>query len=127
MNCGMRFSALVTVLVLPASVAGAALEPARNVRHTASSPAHLRVEWDDVATDESGYRIWRRETGGEWYLAGETAPNATHFDDGGMQELTAYEHKVAPFNASGEGMAATTPGPTTTSRMAPHLKPQIIF
>ena len=99
----------------------------RQVRHTASSPAHLRVEWDDVATDETGYRIWRREAGGAWYLAGETGPNATHFDDGGMQELTAYEHKVAAFNATGEGMAATTPGATTTLRMEPHLKPEVII
>lgn len=99
----------------------------RQVRHTASSPAHLRVEWDDIATDESGYRIWRREAGGAWYLAGETGPNATHFDDGGMQELMAYEHKVAAFNASGEGAPATTPDATTTQRMEPHLHPEVIF
>ncbi|MEQ1861521.1 MAG: exo-alpha-sialidase [Chthoniobacteraceae bacterium] len=98
----------------------------RQVRHTASSPAHLRVEWDDVATDETGYRIWRREAGGAWYLAGETGANATHFDDGGMQELTAYEHKVAAFNSSGEGAAAVASCATKTPRMEPHLKPEVI-
>ena len=97
------------------------------MRHTASSPAHLRVEWEDVATDETGYRIWRRVVGGAWYLAGETGPNATHFDDGGMQELTAYEHKVAASNATGEGTAAATSGATTTPRMEPHLKPEVIL
>ncbi len=99
----------------------------RAVRHTASSPAHLRVEWDDAATDETGYRIWRREVGGAWYLAGESRANATHFDDGGMQELTAYEHKVAAFNASGEGTAAATPRATQTPRMEPHLKPEVLI
>lgn len=100
-------------------------EPAR-VRHTAASPAHLRVEWDDAATDETGYRVWRREVGGAWYLAGETGPNTTHFDDGGMQELTAYEHKVAAFNGSGEGEAATCAA-ASTLRMQAHLTPEVII
>lgn len=102
------------------------LDEPRQVRHTAASPAHLRVEWEDVATDETGYRIWRREVGGAWYLAGETGANATHFDDGGMQELTAYEHQVAAFSRSGEGAAAATSGANKTLRMEPHLKPEVI-
>ncbi len=109
-----------------AAVSNLLAEP-RKVRHSASSPAHLRVEWDDAATDEAGYRVWRREAGGSWYLAGETGPNVTHFDDGGMQEVTNYEHKVAAFNATGEGAAAATPGPTKTPRLKPHLKPEVII
>jgi photosystem II stability/assembly factor-like uncharacterized protein len=114
-------------------------EPKR-VRHTAASPAHLRLEWDDVATDETGYRIWRREAGGAvfpgvvaakpdgaWYLAGETGPGATHFDDGGMQQRTSYEHRVAAFNDSGEGPAAMTAAATATLAMQTHLEPQIVF
>src|SRR5687767_9730061 len=98
MSMGKASPALAAILLL--SVVLAQAEPAepehplaepRRVRQTASSPAHLRVEWDDAATEESGYRVWRREAGKVWYLAGETGPNATHFDDGGMQELTAYE------------------------------------
>ncbi len=99
----------------------------RNVRHTASSPAHLRVEWDDAATDEPGYRIWRRKVDGDWYLAGQVPAKATHFDDGGMQERTAYEHKVAAFNDDGEGPTATTSAATETAAMVSHLKPEIIF
>jgi hypothetical protein len=118
------------VPVAPAQAERAAvkhlLAAPRQVRHAAASPAHLRVKWDDVATDETGYRIWRREAGGAWYLAGETGANATHFDDGGMQELTAYEHKVAAFNSTGEGAATTTSGATETPRMEPHLKPEVI-
>jgi hypothetical protein len=98
----------------------------RRVRHTASSPAHLRVEWDNAATDETGYRIWRREVGGVWYPAGETGPGTTHFDDGGTQELTDYEHKVAAFGAAGEGPATATPAATRTPRMRSHLEPEVI-
>lgn len=97
-----------------------------NVRHTAASPAHLRVEWNDLERHETGYRIWRREVGGEWYLAGETPANTTHFDDGGMQELTRYEHRVAAWNATGEGPSTISPVGETL-RMAEHLKPEIVI
>src|SRR6185436_478535 len=93
--------------------------------HVAASPAHLRVAWRDQSTDEAGFRIWRREPGGAWYLAGETAANATHFDDGGMQQSTAYEHKVAAFNATGES-AAVESGATRTRPMQPHLVPELV-
>lgn len=98
-----------------------------NVRHTASSPAHLRVEWNDVAADEIGYRIWRREASGEWCLAGEVGPNVTHFDDGGMNPSTRYEHRVAGFNDAGEGPAAVTPEPGATLPMTAHLEPDTII
>jgi hypothetical protein len=121
------FRFLLFLLASGVSAAGAPPTAPGNVHHTETSPAHIRVEWTDTVADEAGYRICRREAGGAWYLAGETGPNATHFDDGGMQELTAYEHKVAAFNASGEGMEATTPGVVKTQRMQAHLKPEVIF
>jgi photosystem II stability/assembly factor-like uncharacterized protein len=96
------------------------------VRHTAASPAHLRVEWDDSVENETGYRVWRREVGGEWYLAGETPANATHFDDGGMQEATQYEHRVAAFDAVGEGPSAHSPAGETLP-MKQHLEPEILI
>jgi hypothetical protein len=110
-------------------VAGAAPPSApKDVRHTERSPAHLRIEWTDVAADETGYRIWRRKAGDKrWYLAGETGSNATRFDDGGAQEQTAYEHEVAAFNISGEGQHVQTPGATSTLPMTAHLEPQIVI
>jgi hypothetical protein len=117
-------SLLFSLILLPAA---AAPLPPENVRHTDSSPAHLRVEWTDRATDETGYRIWRREAGGgQWYLAGVVPANRTHFEDGGMQHETSYEHKVAAFNAAGESSAVETSAPGRTPRMTPHLTPTIV-
>jgi hypothetical protein len=98
----------------------------RNVRHTAASPAHLRVEWDDVATGETGYRIWRREAGGEWYLAGTTGPGVTHFVDGGMKPSTNYEHRVAAFDKSGAEEAAVSAA-TSTLPMPSHLAAEVLI
>lgn len=109
-----------------AAVSGGPSAP-KNVRHTASSPAHLRVEWDDVASDETGYRLWRREVGDLWCLAGEVGPNVTHFDDGGMQPSTRYEHRVAALNDAGEGEAAVSALATATNRMEPHLSAEVLI
>jgi photosystem II stability/assembly factor-like uncharacterized protein len=98
----------------------------KNVRHTGASPAHLRVEWDDVATGETGYRIWRREAAGEWYVAGTTAPNVTHFDDGGMKPSTSYEHRVAAFHEKEEGEPAVSASGTTLP-MTPHLTADVLI
>jgi hypothetical protein len=126
-----RFASVVLLafspsVVLDARSATSPRAPA-NVKHTASSPAHLRVDWLDNSSDEKGYRIWRRTAGeSEWYLAGETTRDATHFDDGGMQHETRYEHKVAAFNAAGESRAVETSVATRTPRMTPHLIPKIV-
>jgi hypothetical protein len=90
-----------STLAAPPTANDVPLAAPENLRHGAASPAHLRIEWDDVATNESGYRIWRREAGGEWYLAGTTGPDVTHFDDGGMKPSTTYEHRVAVFDNRG--------------------------
>ncbi len=99
----------------------------KDVRQTQVSPAHIRVEWIDSAENESGYRIMRREPGREWYLAGETGPNATHFDDGGMQQDTTYEHSVAAFNEGGESTPAETAKPLSTAHMIEHIQTRKII
>ncbi|WP_202921737.1 sialidase family protein [Anatilimnocola aggregata] len=112
--------------VPPQSSNNGRLEGPRNVRHSAASPAHLRVEWDDIATGEAGYRIWRREAGGEWYLAGITGPDVTHFDDGGMNPSTNYEHRVAAFNKSG-GEESAVSGASSTLPMTAHLAAEVLI
>jgi hypothetical protein len=120
------FLAGVLLLAAGGVSVDAAPSPPGNVRHTASSPAHLRIEWTDTAADETGYCIWRREAGAtRWWLAGKTVANATHFDDGGMQHDTSYEHKVAAFNAAGIG-APVESAPGRTQRMVAHLTPRLV-
>lgn len=101
-----------------------------NVRISESSPAHLRVEWDGAAQGESGYRVWRRRLAEKeprpWHLAGEVPAKVTHFDDGGLNHETAYEHKVAAFGPAGESEAVAVTKATRTPRMTRHLEPQVI-
>jgi hypothetical protein len=109
----------------PPSSSNGRLAAPRNVRHSAASPAHLRVEWDDVATGETGYRIWRREAGSEWYLAGRTGPDVTHFDDGGMKPSTNYEHRVAAIDKNGAEESAISTS-SATRPMVSHLAAEVL-
>lgn len=132
MKYDMRRASLLasTGLAIACSVETAWAAPPsapKDVRQTETSPAHITVEWTDTATDEAGYRIWRRKAGEKWYLAGQTGPNCSRFNDGGMQQQTAYEHKVAAFNASGESGHVQAPGSAQTAPAAQHLQPQIVI
>lgn len=101
-----------------------------DVRHTERSPAHLRVEWRDAATREDGFRIWRRRLAAEgtrpWHLAGEVSANTTHFDDGGLNHETEYEHRVAAFRGRTEGEAVAVAKASRTPRMSRHLDSQVV-
>lgn len=124
-----RFAVVVAALGVPAVCSATTVAAPRSpthVRHTDSSPAHLRLEWKDDSADETGFRIWRREAGApRWWLAGEVPANTTHFDDGGMQHETSYEHRVAAFNAGGES-AGVESGAGCTQRMRAHLQPTLV-
>ena len=54
---------------------------------------------------------------GPWHLAGEVPGKVTHFDDGGLNHDTAYEHKVAAFGPAGESEAVVFAKATRTPRM----------
>ncbi len=125
LTVGMAYL-LSSALAAPPSSKSDRLAVPKNLRHTAASPAHLRVEWDDVATNETGYRIWRREAGGEWYLAGTTGPDVTHFDDGGMKPSTNYEHRVAAFDKKGDGESVISPS-SATRPMVSHLDAEVLI
>lgn len=125
LTIGMACLLSSAMAALPA-LNGDRLVVPKNLRHTAASPAHLRVEWDDVASNEAGYRIWRREAGGEWYLAGTTRPDVTYFDDGGMKPSTNYEHRVAAFDKKGDGEPAISPS-SATLPMVSHLAAEVLI
>ncbi|MFZ9763605.1 MAG: exo-alpha-sialidase, partial [Candidatus Limnocylindrus sp.] len=127
-------AALLTALLLAPLAALCAAEriPAapKNVRVTETSPAHIRVEWNDAVQNETGFRIWRRRLTDEgtrpWHLAGEVPAKVTHFDDGGLNHETEYEHKVAAFGPAGQGEAVAVAKATRTPRMVAHLEPQVV-
>ena len=110
-----------------ATVVGEPEVPA-NVRFVEASPAHLRITWDSVSERKGIYRIWRRPAGTTkrtWRLVGEVSAGRTHFDDGGLDAESVYEHRVTVFHGRGE----SPPSSVVTSRtraMMPHLESTVV-
>lgn len=123
----------LTLMLAPLAAlhaADAPLTAPANLSAIETSPAHIRIAWEPGAGLVGGYRIWRRRLTNEgprpWHLAGEAPANATHFDDGGLNHDTEYEHQVEAFHSHGQSEKVAVAKPTRTPRMSRHIEPQII-
>ncbi|MFO0908213.1 MAG: hypothetical protein U0794_07615 [Isosphaeraceae bacterium] len=67
----------------------------------------IRVSWSDQATDESGYKIFRREGEQPESLVAVLSENATIYDDGAVVPGGVYNYRIVAFNAAGESESAT--------------------
>ena len=65
----------------------------------------ILFHWTDVATDESGYRIYRSlAPGGPFAQIGTDLPqNSVSFTDTGLQVDQRCYYRIVPFNGQGEG------------------------
>ncbi|NLG01605.1 MAG: hypothetical protein GX565_15855, partial [Lentisphaerae bacterium] len=70
----------------------------------AATPVRLfsiRLEWTDVATNETGYVLERSAGGGEFFQIQTLPSGTTNFTDDATQPDTAYAYRVRAFNAAG--------------------------
>jgi parallel beta-helix repeat protein len=78
------------------------------------------ITWKDVTSDETGFAIERRLSGGTWTPLKTVAPNVTVYADETVQAQTTYEYRVAANRPVGiplpsEAKVATTPSATVQS------------
>ena len=75
------------------------LLPPANAFVAESSEGAITLNWADVSSAESGYRIERRlATGGEFVVVGTTAANATSFTDTTVTQNSRYLYRIQSFN-----------------------------
>jgi large repetitive protein len=78
---------------------------------TPFSPADLRVldysksntislQWQDRASNETGYQVWRAADGGTYNLLATLPANSTSYVDNGLPNNTAYDYIVRAVNGS---------------------------
>jgi Fibronectin type III domain len=78
----------------------------RRVDAQPSSPSVVYVTWKDVTSDETGFRIERRISGGNWGIAGSTAPNQVLYKDTTATANTSYEYRVTALRNAGNSAAS---------------------
>ncbi|HYO78260.1 MAG TPA: fibronectin type III domain-containing protein, partial [Thermoanaerobaculia bacterium] len=87
---------------------------------TAFSSSQIRLNWNDVSSNEDGFRIERCSGASctAFAVVGQTAANATTFSDTGLTGATLYRYRVIAFNSVGGAPSnvaeATTPAEVTT-------------
>jgi PKD domain len=62
----------------------------------------VRLLWEDRATGEEGFRVYRSAGGARPASIGKLPAGATFYVDSTVQPGTRYEYQVAAFNAKGE-------------------------
>lgn len=70
-----------------------------NFAGISTSPEENTLTWKDASSNEGGFEIWRRRkingnTFSAWEFAGITGPNATSFDDTGVEPTVSYQYKI---------------------------------
>ncbi|HET8623697.1 MAG TPA: GDSL-type esterase/lipase family protein [Gemmatimonadales bacterium] len=85
---------------------------------TAADASRIQLVWQDRATDEGGYELWRSTSGpsGGFSLRTSLPPGSTEYLDVGLQALAQYCYKV---RATGVGSAPDSPFSTVECAETP--------
>ena len=68
-----------------------------NLVATAINNNRIDLEWDDTASNEEGFEIWRSVDDDTYELIKTTLPNVVGYSDIGLTEDTLYNYKVRAF------------------------------
>lgn len=90
---------------------------------TALTVVHL--SWTDVATDESSYRVERRESASGYTPIRNLAPNEASYDDPTVSADTDYIYRVVAVNANGESASNEAAVRTSPAPVAPPPAPTL--
>lgn len=82
---------------------------------TARSWDRIRLTWNDVAYNETGYRIERRTAGQPFSLVTTLPAGTALYDDNNLQPVSTYYYRVTALNAYGWSDSVEAVGKTLSS------------
>jgi hypothetical protein len=68
----------------------------------------ISLSWDDNATNETGFRVYRSTNNTDFAAIATLSPNANAYSDENTVAATLYYYYVVAFNGSGEGEKSNT-------------------
>jgi hypothetical protein len=92
---------------------------------TAQAGLQCSLAWADNSSDETGFRLERREGTGTWVTVTTLAAGATTFLDTGLTDGASYSYRVCAFNATGDSGWSNQPSIVafSTAPTAPPANP----
>ncbi len=127
LNRNVLFKKKPPIVVTPPPPIVAAPTAPANLTAAASSGA-IALSWVDTATNETGYRLERREDQGTFLPLTNLSSNSTAFLDVSVQPGKTYSYRVVALNNAGESsasneasvqVAAVTPPPPAAPSLPP--------
>lgn len=103
-GCGTAFSPDFIVVDANGSPKPA---PALNVKAVPLTETVTKINWNDDASNETGYEVYRAtKTGGPYTFVALTAQNATSFQDSNLAKNTVYYYVIRAVNETGASVAS---------------------
>ena len=78
--------------------------PPTNLVGTLSPLTAINLSWIDNSTNETGFKIERKTSGGDYTLIGTTDADKTTFADSGLSLGVTYTYRVYAYNAVGKSL-----------------------
>jgi len=100
------------------------LSPPQNLTATALSSSSIRLNWTDNSSNETGFGIFRIDSGGVMTEIGQVGANATTYNVTGLTPGTGYSFAVYAFNdhyTSSQSNIASATTLTETTTIQFHL------
>ena len=94
-----------------------------NLGATAVSSSQIDLSWTDNSSDETGFRIERKTSGGSYSLIADVAAGTTSFSNTGLAELTTYIYRVYAYNNIGNSDYSPEATATTMEYVEPPSAP----
>ena len=77
-----------------------------NLNRTVISLSQVNLSWTDNSTNESGFKIERKSSNGNFQMIGTVTANTTSYaDNAGLQAGTVYAYRVNAFNSAGNSLS----------------------
>jgi hypothetical protein len=79
--------------------------PAKAINLTAIgiSYGEIKLAWEDIATNETGYKVERKDPNGSFSVIATIGTNSTSYIDKTVTENTMYTYRVLAYNGFGNG------------------------
>jgi hypothetical protein len=102
--------------------------PAAPTGLTASAISSSRIDlsWTDASSDETGFRIQRKISGGIFSTLATVGANVTTYSNTGLTPDTLYHYRVQAYNGAGNSTFSNTASATTLAPPAPEVPQPVL-